>query len=512
MALIRWARSRRGLRYAAILITTAATTGFARGGEDASTRSDAPLLAAADFDALLFDGQKRSAADPFLAQPDSIVTDFGESELTDESVAPTQALTPGIGAALGALPTPFARRSPQQNRQSARATAALGLASVPFMIGDTSAGTCFSFRGITTVDIAHPTLTCSRLNVSENNTALPVDRFYYSYRHFHNATGLQVFQFQENFGLDVYTMGLEKTFWGGLGSVEVRVPVEHRLQSDMTSLIAPDFNIVDVLVGPQSEDREVDVGNLSFVAKLLLIERQALAVSAGLGVTVPTARDVTYDILVDDTITFPIAPGVTGETFSQFENFYENETVYLSPFLAWLFAPQSRWYHQGFLQFEVAANPSTLNTFGVGFTDFFFQGNPIGDVVWQTPGAGITQTDVFAQTLMRLNLGLGYQLIQPNARRTIADLKALVELHYTTTVQRSNISEIAIEQIGNGAFFPQSASAGNANGRADILNVAAGIAAQIGPFVVTNAVAAPIRRDPDRGFDFEYNMQIQLPF
>jgi DUF1009 family protein len=38
------------------------------------------------------------------------------------------------------------------------------------------------------------------------------------------------------------------------------------------------------------------------------------------------------------------------------------------------------------LQVEVAANPSTYRTVGGGVTDFFFNGAPIGDVVYRTPG------------------------------------------------------------------------------------------------------------------------------
>jgi hypothetical protein len=448
-----------------------------------------------------------SGAEVSLQQPLSVV---GSEPLWDGQVEPVQMLLPSIGAALGGLPRQSLFRSPPSERPAATAGVALGLASVPFMIGDTGAGTCLSLRGIVTVDIAHPTLTCSRLNISENNTALPVDRFYYSYRHFHNSTGIQAFQYQENYNLDRHLFGLESTFWDEMGSVEIRLPLEQRLRSDMLSIISPPDSVVDVLTG--SDDREVDVGNLSIITKLLLLERQSLAVSAGLGITVPTARDVSYDIGVRDTIIFPIAPGVTGDTLSSFENDFENETVYLSPFLAWLLVPDARWYHQGFLQVEVAANPSTLITDGGGVTDFFFGGGPIGDVVYRTPGGLPTATDIFAQTLLRVNLGLGYRLSDRDPRRWISNVNALFEMHYTTTLQRANISTVAIEQIGTGAFFPQFGTAGNANSRADILNVAAGLSANVGRLIVTNGVVAPIRSDSNRGFDFEYNLQVQLPF
>lgn len=471
-----------------------------------------------DRDEAFFAAASREQAAVELQQPFSLrysqlAFDEGEEqvELTQAQAASQSIRTSRRSGPLRQSLRQSPRRSP---RQAARAGVTLGLASVPFMIGDTGAGTCFSLRGILTVDIAHPTLTCSRLNISENNTALPVDRFYYSYRHFHNGTGVQAFQFTEDFNFDRYTMGMERTFWNGMGSVEFRMPIEHRLRSDLVSIISPPDGVVDVVTG--SDDREVDIGNISFVTKLLLTERRAFALSAGLGVTIPTARDVDYGIAVRDTIIFPIAPGVTGDTLSTFTNHFDNETVYLSPFLSWLWAPQtkplSRWYHQGFLQIEVAANPSTLTTNGGGVTDFFFGGGPIGDVVFRTPGGLPTQTDIFAQTLLRANLGLGYRITDLDRSRLISNLRAMFEMHYTTTLQRSNVSAIAIEQIGTGAFFEQFGAAGNADPRTDILNVAAGLSGNLGPFVVTHGVVAPIRTDLDRGFDFEYNVQMQLPF
>lgn len=442
--------------------------------------------------------------------PDSEARDA--DRIDDGEFSLLQALGPAAGSGPSSPRFSTARQPVSRQRAAAR-TASASLASVPFMIGDTGAGTCFSLRGILTVDISHPSMTCNRLNISESNTALPVDRFYYSYRHFHNASGIRAFQYIETFDYDRHMLGLERTLWDGMVSVELRTPIEQRMRSDILSIISPPDGVVDVITG--SEDREVDLGNMSVIMKVLLVERRAFALSTGLGVNLPTARDVDYDIGVRDTILFPIAPGVTGDTLSAFENTFENETVYLSPFLAWLWAPPiqaSRWYHQGFLQVEVAANPSTLVTQGGGVTDFFFNGNPIGDVVFQTPGGLPTETDILAQTLLRANLGVGYRFGSPTDRGLIRNVRALGELHYTTTLQRAKLSPIAIEELGVGAFFSQTASAGNGNARADILNAATGVSADVGPFVVTNAVVAPLRTGLDRGYDFEYNLQVQLPY
>lgn len=441
-----------------------------------------------------------------------IAAEFARSAsiLQDSQVTPSQSLLAPLGPLAQTAPFAAVQQPNLRGPVDPRPAVLLGLASVPFMLGDTGAGTCFSLRGIITADISHPSMTCHRLNVSENNTALPVDRVYYSYRHFNNSNGLQVFQYRETFDLDVHTLGTERTFWDGMGSVEMRLPIEYRLRSDIISLIAPGAGVVDVITGDQ--DREAGIGNLAFITKFLLMERPSFILSGGMGVTVPTSSDVDYDIGVQDTIIFPIAPGVTGDTLSTFENTYFNETVYLSPFMSWLWVPSSRWYHQGFLQVEVAANPSTYRTDGGGVTDFFFNGAPIGDVVYRTPGGLPTDTNVFAQTLLRANLGVGYRLTEANDKNWFSNLRALFEFHYTTTLQDGILSPIAIEQIGTGAFFEQSATAGNANRRADVLNAATGLSANVGRFIVTNGVVAPIRTGNDRGFDFEYNCQVQLPY
>ena len=126
-------------------------------------------------------------------------------------------------------------RTPRLSQRSSRRISAVdtrGIASVPYMIGDSGAGTCVSFSGLLEAELSHPTLACSRLNISENNSAMPTDRLYFSYRHFHNATPTRFFQYEQDFSVDRYTLGGEKTFWDGMMSFEVRVPLENRLTSN----------------------------------------------------------------------------------------------------------------------------------------------------------------------------------------------------------------------------------------------------------------------------------------
>ncbi|MEM9365947.1 MAG: hypothetical protein AAGD07_08110 [Planctomycetota bacterium] len=405
---------------------------------------------------------------------------------------------------------------------------AAGLASVPFMIGDTNAGTCFALRGLVNANIGHPTLTCSRLNISENNTALPVDRVYTSYRHFHNATELQVFQVSESFNTDRLVLGFEKTFFGGLMSVETRIPVERRLTSDGIGIVDPSGSgFVDLVT---ADDYEIGLGNLSVITKGLLLNTSNLVWSGGLGVTLPTARDVRYQLATNVVTPNNLVPLLAAQTIATFDFQYENETVYLSPFLSWLWSPdQSRWFHQGFLQVEVAANPSTLTTTAAGTSLFFSNTAPpvfLGDNTFLSGApanaaapAEPVDSDVFAQTLMRLNLGVGYEFLRPRDGRRIRSARALFELHYTATLQRANQSLVPITNFVTVAdpsltpllpFLIQDTNVGNAEPHTHLLNAAAGLSFDIGRFTITNGVAAPLREAPDRGFDFEYNLQVQM--
>ncbi|MEM9658772.1 MAG: hypothetical protein AAF961_10460, partial [Planctomycetota bacterium] len=67
---------------------------------------------------------------------------------TDDLIAPTQATSPSPGGVARPLRLRTAQRTrtarTSQRRSPAGPGVSLGLASVPFMIGDTGAGTCFS--------------------------------------------------------------------------------------------------------------------------------------------------------------------------------------------------------------------------------------------------------------------------------------------------------------------------------------------------------------------------------
>ncbi len=433
-------------------------------------------------------------------------TPAGDDWIYDPNVEPIQAQAPAV--------VPRSARQPVQFRRTALRRAGMGaaiggIASIPYMIGDTGTGTCLGFDGLLVATLAHPTLACSRLNVSEANSPLPTDRVYYSYRHFHNANKISAYQFSEVLDLDQHTLAWENAFWDRTGSLEVRVPIEQRMRSDIFSIIAPSFGVVDPLVAP-GDGRRAELGNISLVFKMLLWERETFAMSGGVGVTLPTAGDVNYQLAVDGEIAFTNFPGLTADEAAAFQAVFANETVYIAPFLAWVVAP-SRWFHQGFLQFEAAANPSRVTVDGDGATLFLQSGVPIGFYDYFTPVP--VRAELFAQTLMRLNLGWGYILAESARGDRLSQIAALFELHYTTTLQDANLTEIPLTTQSSVGTVPlQTIRVGNLDNRVDVLNAAAGVSGRFGPWTLTNGVIAPIRPMPDRGFDFEYNVQVQRLF
>jgi hypothetical protein len=381
------------------------------------------------------------------------------------------------------------------------------------MIGDTGSGSCISYGSFLDVELGHPTLACARLNVAEANTPLPIDRLYYSYRHFANATPTRVFQYSEDFDVDRHTLAGERTFFNQMMSMEIRLPIEYRLASQVGTYAVNPFDQTVALPA---------LGNVSMIFKALLVERRNFAMSVGLGVTLPTARDVTYDATIDEFITFQEDPFLARYAI-QLSSIATNETVYLAPFSAWIYQPNPRFFHQGFLQVETPANNSFFVIDGGGLVSF--DTNLSGTVSNNFPEVGDTQYGfitpfpvAFAklqpQTLLRLNLGWGYVLSENVRAPWIQKLTGLFEVHWTSTLNDATFGQVNLITIAGSSLTGfDTITVGNRNNRVDIVNLTTGITANMGRWVMTHGVSAPLDRcECSRGFDFEYNCQLQRPF
>jgi hypothetical protein len=394
-------------------------------------------------------------------------------------------------------------------RAAGAAAASAGIASVPYMIGDTGAGTCIGFSGILDADLMHPTLSCGRLNIAEANTPRVMDRVYYSFRHFNNTSSISAFQFSQTLDIERHTLGWENSFWDRTGSLEFRLPIDERIQSDIFSVLAPSFGVVDPLVGANG-GRSAELGNISAIFKLAIVERPDFYLSGGVGVTLPTAQDVDYKLAVSGIVDYPSSPGLQADMNAAFETVFANETIYIEPFAAWIYAPpESRWFTQGFLQVEVAANPSRVTFNGTAANDFYQNGAFIGFYDYFTPVP--VRANLIPQTLMRLNLGVGYKLLDEPDARWLRQVAAMFEMHYTTTLNDAVLTNLPVTTQASAGTVPlQTIVIGNQANRVDIVNAAAGVSGRLGNWILTNGFVAPISET--RGFDFEYNLQVQRAF
>lgn len=103
---------------------------------------------------------------------------------------------------------------------------------------------------------------------------------------------------------------------------------------------------------------------------------------------------------------------------------------------------------------------------------------------------------------MQYDLQVGYWLRKPNeGNGAIRGIAPFGELHYGTTVNSADFV------AANGFVI------GNFANRIDELNVAAGVATQMfDNLLVSVGVAAPLRQDFDRGFDYQIGLRASLFF
>ncbi len=332
--------------------------------------------------------------------------DLGEAGAAQPEAAPlppkkptpaADAAPPAADAKPPAQPPRRPPRRPARRSDTSRMLASRGpitrLASIPNMFGDNpggqlqvgpfgSWGGSMEFfeghHGI--VDIPSPA-GARNVKISENDKALPMDRIFFNYNHFQNALdGAVAGGRTKSFPIDQYTIGVEKTFFDELWSVELRLPFSRTPQVTGTDL-AVDTG---------------DVGNLAVIVKRLLFATETTAVGVGLPIGTPTGSDVTGQALVS--------------SFS-----LSNDAVHLAPFIGIVNAPNDRVFCEGFLQVDVATQGNRI----------IYGGNNIGRLD--------------EQTLLYLDFSMGYWLYRNPYAPFLTGLAGVVEYHYTTTLQNADL-------------------------------------------------------------------------
>ncbi|MBI1344785.1 hypothetical protein GC163_00700 [bacterium] len=372
--------------------------------------------------------------------------------------------------------------------------------SPPHMFGDNQDASCASAGSNpnqSTV-LEHPGLGCFRLNISENNSAIPMDRVYFRYSHLHNASDLDGRavggQNNESFEIERFLYGVERQMFEGRMSVEVRLPFAYELTPNLE---------VGTINGVSRFDPSQDAYALTFkrvsaIAKFLLLETDQLVLSGGLGFDTPTAPDFRYR---DRTYT---NLGNT-QVFLNYEvqTLVKDEIYEISPFLALAWTPKTNWFGMSFLQFDLPLNDAdTQRTV------------TIYDSPNQTPGQDVVHEKFSEQALMRLNIGGGYWLVRRAAPHRLTGWAMSMELHYTTTLEDAQLT-VSEFQVTSLPGFNQTFAGvlGNAANRVDVLNLVLGNTFEFNErTTIGNGFTLPLRDGADKPFDFEYIFQINHRF
>ncbi len=226
-----------------------------------------------------------------------------------------------------------------------------------------------------------------RVKVAENNKALPANRAYFLYNHFHNALEMDramggTVVSSRSFSVDRYTIGVERTLLAGLWSIELRMPFTKQHRVD-------DFDFK--MTGGR-------VGNLSVMLKRSVYQTDTCSAVMGLGIDTPTGKDAVGALPFPD-VTFTV----------------RNEALHLLPFAGILSHPSGRFFYQGFLQVDV---PTGNNT-----------------VVVNDNFAATTDTgELDEQTLLYLDVSLGCWLFRSDCGTGITGVAGLVEFHHTNAL------------------------------------------------------------------------------
>jgi hypothetical protein len=226
-----------------------------------------------------------------------------------------------------------------------------------------------------------------RYKSAVNFRALPTDRLFINYNHFNNvpivvspATPNQLVVRDQPF--DRYTLGVEKTFFNGLTSVDFRAPYSSALDSNL------------LVTGHR---QATEFGNISLAAKVLLVARDRWALSGGSGFVFPTGDD------------FRALDGSGNEVVR-----VKNDAVHYQPFLAMVAVPTRRSFCQGLVQVDIDGNGNS--------------------VIRTLRGRSRDVGTLNNQTLLYADLAMGFWAYENRCGFILKGIAPFTELHYTSTL------------------------------------------------------------------------------
>jgi hypothetical protein len=415
-------------------------------------------------------------------------------------------------------------------------------------------------------------------SVADNNSPVPEDRVSFRYNFFSNSqsvTGIgpnsfpvtpgtatsPPVLFQEaqtkQYDTSMYTFSVEKTFFDGLMSLEMRAPVITSLSNNNTLSVGnfagftggtPDINgnvNFNTVTTPENTLGHSDTyfGDITLIWKSLLYSNKTtgLFVSGGLSLGIPTSPDTKVTV-VDYVGGTP--QSFAGNSFSNSQQTRNieiaDDTWTLSPFVAVLYTPTPRFYTQGFMELEVPLNRSAV-TYSDRFT--IGTGSLIGATAQQlaTINSAIAagqsmlppftvHTNINEQTLLHLDWGMGYWLMRQPENTWLTGIAAALELHYTGTLTNAD----RVQLPGNATILdlnpanPTAAAQGkltpaltpnvgpvlgSTNSRVNIVDLTLGTTFVLNDrATIGTAFTVPLTNDANKTFDWEFQLQFNYYF
>jgi hypothetical protein len=300
------------------------------------------------------------------------------------------------------------------------------------------------------------------VKIAENNIAMPTDRVFFNYNHFHNALSIQEQSLSppgpniiNQAPIDRYTLGVEKMFFDDLWSCEVRMPFVSSFDAQREAFGVDGGNI----------------GNLAVILKNLLYVGDTISIAGGVGLDMPTGSDVGVRV---------------GSIPLQFEN----DSFHVLPFIGFAAAPADNWFVTGFAQIDLAT---------------------CGNEVLFSDGAGSQSLGwLNEQNLIYIDLATGTWIYRnPDAVR-LTGIAIMGEVHYTTTIQNSD----QIAAVVPSPFGPTPLVIDNPFNRQDIVNATIALQMEIANTTTFRIAGVfPLGEAPDeRFFDSEVQFQINRRF
>jgi hypothetical protein len=320
------------------------------------------------------------------------------------------------------------------------------------MIGD-----FFGGRGIEVSYFSDPTRVMPlpgnavpRFKMAENTSPLPQDRLYFD---FNSYTDVPLTDSPSS--VRSFAPGFEKTFFDGVASFEMRLPMASTLSND-------------VFADGSTATAAGEVGNMGIALKTLLLRREKFLLSGGLAMSLPTAQDTQ---LITNR-----SPNAT--TLLEFQN----QAVHLMPFFGGLWTPNDRWFAIGYVQIDVDAN---------------------GDPVVINPNSRQPTIGRYHDTnYLYTDLGLGYWARRSENRdQFLTGLAYVLEFHWNQSLQGQQVLNVGGYQIGTPAE----------NVSCTDLTVGAHLELYR-MTTLTAAFVTPLTSDRDRQFDSQFRFFVNRRF